>query len=542
MPDIEFSCPFCKNQLVVEDDMGGQTVACPACGKDVTIPAGLGGGPPAAAVDIAAHVPTTCKFCGFPMEQDAVLCIHCGRTTSGKALKQKTVRALTWRLVAPVAAILIVLLAAGTAIGLALTRQARRKQALRDLLEKRGLELQEQDQEEKEKEQLVAEQERKEKEEQKLVDAETQKQAEAEQEREQEELGRKQAVAAEERRLELEETEARIRALFPMEPTGQAVRKVRLKDGSRFQAASFEIDGADYVFRVPNENRTIYASRVVPKSDVADIGEQAPDERVWDVLRTIQPGPNSENAAYYEKLIELCFDRFLTEHPSSLYADRVRTLKDLWTTELTSVRKGYRKIQKRWYAPGQDMPHLLPPRTRQQFALVTRMIGNTEYYKAIQIASRIRIPDDDAFANDRRRQAMALLQALEGLEREISANLAEVKARADKSNAEYQTKRQTIKGWTFERQLGWGDGRNRLAQARKEAAKEDAFLAKKKAALNALEKRRRNETAPILAEKEQIETEIEAVRSLAGPILESVRHEATRDAVQNTISRISALK
>ncbi len=41
MPDINFDCPFCKQNLDAPDDMTGMSIECPSCGKSIQIPAPL---------------------------------------------------------------------------------------------------------------------------------------------------------------------------------------------------------------------------------------------------------------------------------------------------------------------------------------------------------------------------------------------------------------------------------------------------------------------------------------------------------------------
>lgn len=37
--DIVFKCPHCQTELEVDDSASGHTITCPACGKDLVIPA-----------------------------------------------------------------------------------------------------------------------------------------------------------------------------------------------------------------------------------------------------------------------------------------------------------------------------------------------------------------------------------------------------------------------------------------------------------------------------------------------------------------------
>lgn len=41
MADINFDCPFCKQNLDAPDDMTGMSIECPSCGKAIRVPAPL---------------------------------------------------------------------------------------------------------------------------------------------------------------------------------------------------------------------------------------------------------------------------------------------------------------------------------------------------------------------------------------------------------------------------------------------------------------------------------------------------------------------
>lgn len=55
--DIEFGCPSCQTQLVVDRDGAGLEVPCPQCGQRLTVPAHL----PRPAVAPPSDVPTTIR-------------------------------------------------------------------------------------------------------------------------------------------------------------------------------------------------------------------------------------------------------------------------------------------------------------------------------------------------------------------------------------------------------------------------------------------------------------------------------------------------
>jgi DNA-directed RNA polymerase subunit M/transcription elongation factor TFIIS len=81
MPDFEFSCPNCNQVLEAPDDMAGEVVECPGCQQQMTVPQPpalespeTGAKKPAAVMAAASR----CPSCEEEMDDDAVLCVHCG--------------------------------------------------------------------------------------------------------------------------------------------------------------------------------------------------------------------------------------------------------------------------------------------------------------------------------------------------------------------------------------------------------------------------------------------------------------------------------
>ena len=67
MSTMKIRCPHCSKSLKVPQGMAGKKAKCPACGNILPIP----------------NEPTTspanpCPQCGSPLDDDAVLCVHCG--------------------------------------------------------------------------------------------------------------------------------------------------------------------------------------------------------------------------------------------------------------------------------------------------------------------------------------------------------------------------------------------------------------------------------------------------------------------------------
>ena len=83
MPEISFNCPICQQLLEAPEEMTGQVIECPACQKEITIPAAVAPEPVAESVPEPEPEPqqeavNKCPGCGAVLEDGVVLCLQCG--------------------------------------------------------------------------------------------------------------------------------------------------------------------------------------------------------------------------------------------------------------------------------------------------------------------------------------------------------------------------------------------------------------------------------------------------------------------------------
>ena len=90
MADFTFNCAECNQLLEVSDEMRGDVIECPACQKEITIPAAESAVEPVVEPAAEPERKTSgnkCPSCGSEMDAGVVLCLQCGfHTKLGKKI------------------------------------------------------------------------------------------------------------------------------------------------------------------------------------------------------------------------------------------------------------------------------------------------------------------------------------------------------------------------------------------------------------------------------------------------------------------------
>jgi len=83
MAELKFSCPQCKQSLEGDDSFRGQTVTCPSCNAQFTVPNApvkrvVVQSPPVAVPTNKAADESFCASCGQVIKKEAEICPKCG--------------------------------------------------------------------------------------------------------------------------------------------------------------------------------------------------------------------------------------------------------------------------------------------------------------------------------------------------------------------------------------------------------------------------------------------------------------------------------
>jgi DNA-directed RNA polymerase subunit RPC12/RpoP len=86
MADFTFNCSECNQLLEASDEMRGEVIECPACQKEIQIPAAESAVEPVVEPEEKASG-NKCPSCGAEMAAGVVLCFQCGfHTKLGKKI------------------------------------------------------------------------------------------------------------------------------------------------------------------------------------------------------------------------------------------------------------------------------------------------------------------------------------------------------------------------------------------------------------------------------------------------------------------------
>jgi hypothetical protein len=278
---------------------------------------------------------------------------------------------------------------------------------------------------------------------------------------------------------------------------------------------------------VLNPAGTVVSTRSVDRNHVLKIEQDAPDRTLWETVKRARLAPHSYAPAYYDKVIELCFDAFLAAHPESAYRADAEALRAQWVAERTKVTNGYAKVDDRWYEPGQAVPRRLPDATRRRLATFKRFFEQGDSERALEVAATVRIPTD--FAAERAVFHHLLSGTLDECERSVSGARRALELRREEALRVYEQERNNIPRHR--------DGKFPLADVRfhdAAAAREwyEEERARKRREINwqqAAIRRRDRELEAVEAKEKELEERVSHLSALARRAISGVTDRTTRD-------------
>jgi DNA-directed RNA polymerase subunit H (RpoH/RPB5) len=153
-------------------------------------------------------------------------------------------------------------------------------------------------------------------------------------------------------------------ALYLTPVCGYAVEdSVTLNSGEIMEGRIVSDTDSAVKIEVHNANRTVFATRTIPRSDIKEIHILTPEQRqeieAYNALQRYKLNPNQElNPASYADGIA-AFDGFLAAYPRSEYGAKVTDQRAQWQFEKHETEAGHVKFGGKWMTPDERVEQLV---------------------------------------------------------------------------------------------------------------------------------------------------------------------------------------
>lgn len=236
-----------------------------------------------------------------------------------------------------------------------------------------------------------------------------------------------------------------IRRTFQLDKTSEYV-VVTLKDGKTMIAKSAEVIDGSYHFQVArNKKRSIFSLKVIPKKEVKSVTPEGGGQGLWAEIQKLSLPWEAVEGYYHEQIIALVLDPFLDTQRDSPHHSATVALRKDWAAEQRKLDAGYKKIEGKWYAPGDPLPKRLPLVTRRALQSVRTFMRQGQPFDAVEICKNIRIPMD--FPEIKRNFKTLVASLLTQLAGHAQSESVRINAERTKARNIYNRDVATVRAW-----------------------------------------------------------------------------------------------
>ena len=158
---------------------------------------------------------------------------------------------------------------------------------------------------------------------------------------------------------------------------------VKLKSGETLEGR-ITYEGSDFIKLEVAVSATIKDTKVIPRTDIAEIVKEAPDVVALGDLQKKLPAPSLLSAQAYRDMIEAGPKRFLTEFPNSNFKDEVEKILADLNEELDKVERGFLKVEGEWISPQDRKQFKAVTDSRVRAVSFQRKIAQRDYLGALR--------------------------------------------------------------------------------------------------------------------------------------------------------------
>ena len=154
--------------------------------------------------------------------------------------------------------------------------------------------------------------------------------------------------------------------------------EIKLKNGETI-SGKLVFESADFVKIEVAVSASIKETKLISRSEIAEIIKEAPDNVQFAKLEKILPTGSLIPASTYQSVITTGPEAFLSAFPDSKHVEKVKEIKAALEGELDKIERGYVKIEGEWISPQQEAEFKALTTSKKQLLSMKQFMAGKNY-------------------------------------------------------------------------------------------------------------------------------------------------------------------
>tara|TARA_B100001093_G_scaffold164940_1_gene157390 strand:+ start:1165 stop:2676 length:1512 start_codon:yes stop_codon:yes gene_type:complete len=216
--------------------------------------------------------------------------------------------------------------------------------------------------------------------------------------------------------------------------------EIKLKNGETI-SGRLVFESEDFVRIEVAISASIKETKLVSRSEIAEIVKEAPDNVEFAKLEKILPTGSLLPAGAYQSMITTGPKAFLSAFPDSKHVEKVEEIKATLEGELDKIERGYVKIEGEWISPQQKAEFKALTNSKVQLLSLKRFMAGGNYNSLIGAMRSFEILEGKFYGTPAFADSIDLAVEVIPL---LGSQLQKLSRDVEYRNAEFQRKRDTL--------------------------------------------------------------------------------------------------
>ena len=216
--------------------------------------------------------------------------------------------------------------------------------------------------------------------------------------------------------------------------------EIKLKNGETI-SGRLVFESEDFVRIEVAISASIKETKLVSRSEIAEIVKEAPDNVEFAKLEKLLPTGSLLPAGAYQSMITTGPKAFLSAFPDSKHVEKVEEIKATLEGELDKIERGYVKIEGEWISPQQKAEFKALTNSKVQLLSLKRFMAGGNYNSLIGAMRSFEILEGKFYGTPAFADSIDLAVEVIPL---LGSQLQKLSRDVEYRNAEFQRKRDTL--------------------------------------------------------------------------------------------------